>query len=209
MLQKQRRFFGLVLWNTMNCFNCSFCAASNLCQWSSLFAWTLLMTGNTWPGTVRRLKKLIGIWIGALGHYSDIGKKLAKQGSSFAKWVSDQLRVRLAHFDKRHSNKTDCQVIWQGLDTHSLGRGECWTQAEVLREPPVLEEKPGSAPKWANFLILTTYCTAVEGTEWLQGMYMKMWYGLISSEQWGCIKYIWNDKIGKLLSLASVEAQKI
>lgn len=148
------------------------CAASNLCQWRSLFAWALFMTGNTWPGTVKRLKKLIGIWIGALGHYSDIGKKLAKQGNSFAKWASDQLRVRLARFDKRHSNKTDCQVIWQGLDTHSLGRAECWTQAEVLREPPVLEEKPGSAPKWgdwAHFLILNTYCTAVEGTEWHQG----------------------------------------
>lgn len=103
-----------------------------------------------------------------MGTIVDIGKKLAKQGNSFAKWASDQLRVHPAWLDKRHSNKTDCQVIGQGLDTHSLGRAECWTQAEVLREPPVSEEKPGSAPKWgegAHLLILTTYCPAVKGNE--------------------------------------------
>lgn len=152
------------------------CVASNLSLWCSLFARVLFMTGSTWLGTVKRLKKLIGISIGPLGHHSGY-----REEAGWAKQQLCQVGQRPAEgsssaLDKRHSDKTGCQVIWQGLDTHSLGRGECWTQAEVLRDPPVLEEKPGCAPKWgewAHLLILTTCCTAAEGNEWHQGSSRK------------------------------------
>lgn len=187
------------------------CVASNLFLWRSLFAWVLFMTGNTWLGTVKRLKKLIGFWIDPLGHYSGYREEAGQAKQQLCQVGQRPAEGWASVFDKRHSNKTDCQVIWQGLDTHSLGRGECWTQAEVLRDPPVWGEKTGSAPKWgewAHLLILTRCCTAAEGNEWHWGSPWRcdvVWPNLSSRAALSTTEM----RTSENYSLGSVEALKI
>lgn len=141
-------------------------------QWYFPFLWALFMTGNNWLGLVKRLKKLIGIWIGPLGQYTGYTKEAGQarqQLCQVGRWPAEGSSSILMEGILK---KTDCQVIWQWLDTDNFGRAECWMQIQVIREPPVLEEKPGSVQSGGEstrLAILTTYCSAIKSNEWHQG----------------------------------------
>lgn len=81
------------------------------------FPWALFMTGNNWLGPVKRLKKLIGIWIGPLGQYSGYTKE------------AGQARQQLCQMG-RWPAEGSSSILTKGILTKLIARlfDSSWTQ---------------------------------------------------------------------------------
>lgn len=147
------------------------CVAPNLFLWCSLLAWALFMTGSTWLGTVKRLKKLIGIWIGALGHCSGCGEEAGQ-----AKQQLCQVGQRPAEGSSSAWQEAFPQNWLPGYLTGTghpqFGEGRMLDTSRGAKRSSCFRRETRICPKMGRVSTFTDFDHILhwaEGNEWRQG----------------------------------------